>query len=138
MKLFTLAVLFFSAPLFAQADDAIDLTPARWMSEGVYGSTSANFTVSRRSADLDLPCGFGKIPFRPVTDDNGVFRAEGTFTPRLAANPQGLGAPATFVGRVQGHVLWLYVTVHGHTRGPRTFHYGPLVMGQPGLFVRCL
>lgn len=136
MKLFTLLSVLILTPLAASAD-SIDLIPARWLPAGVYGGNQASLTVDARSAQLELPCAFGKIPHRPVIDEQGRFTIEGTYSSRLLVNPPQPGLPATFSGRIVGAAVWVQVVVRGRT-GIQQSSYGPLEFGQQGRFFRCL
>jgi hypothetical protein len=138
MKILSLLALLLLSPLAAQAAGDGELMPARWVPEGTYGGASANFTVSHRSATLDLSCAVGTIPYRPVMDEHGVFTVEGTLKSRMLTNPPQPGMPATFTGRFAGQRLWLKVTVHGQGRSIQRLSVGPLELGQAGVFVRCL
>ncbi|MGZ3738325.1 MAG: hypothetical protein ACXVB9_03060, partial [Bdellovibrionota bacterium] len=110
----TLLLALALIPLFAHADPT-DLTPARWLPEGTYGSTGAALTVSAHSAQLDLPCAIGRIPNRPSLDDRGEFTVQGFYSSRLQIRPRE-EFPATFTGRLSGQSIWLRVIVHARGR----------------------
>ena len=105
---------------------------------GVWGANQeAALTISRDGGSLQLPCAFGFIDQRVVTDASGRFDVAGNYTRMMGAVPPG-GVPkyaARYSGRTDGHTMTLSIAVPDlqATIGPLT-----LVRGVNPNLVQCM
>lgn len=97
---------------------------------GTWGGDSAGLIVSDTAMHLHIGCTFGDVSGRIPVDANGNFDATGSYMLHAYPITVGPSVPARFVGRIDGAVATITVTVDDtvqHTtvvRGPVVVKFG--------------
>ena len=114
-------------------------TPAKAVSNGVWGGEHIRMEVNDSGADIEFDCARGSISQRLELDDKGRFKVQGIYiaeTPAPAAVAGGTtasGVKATYTGSFNGSSLRLEVFIEGQDI-PRNFD---LVQGDQGHLAKC-
>jgi hypothetical protein len=119
-----------SSPEFVAAPGVIAL--------GIWGGDSAGLIVSDTSAHLHIACTSGDVSGRVAVDASGRFDVAGSYRLREFPIAGGPPLPARFVGRLQGTVVTLSVTVDDTVEHQRVVR-GPVVvrLGDPPRLGAC-
>ena len=105
----------------AMCDSGVLLPPnTGTLAVGTWGGANAGVIVNDTLAHVHVGCTYGDIPGRVSLSSGGSFTRAGSFL--LRAYPVAIGPtmPAQFVGRVDGAVLTLTVTVSDTIAGKTT------------------
>lgn len=97
---------------------------------GTWGGDNAGMIVSDTAMHLHVGCTFGDVSGRITLGANGSFDVEGSYMLRAYPIAVGPSVPARFVGRVDGTVTTVTVTVNDTVqhatvvKGPVILQYG--------------
>jgi len=94
---------------------------------GTWGGDSAGLIVSDTASHLHIACTFGDVSGRVPVDASGRFDVAGSYVLRAFPIAVGPSLPARFVGRVDGSVVTLTVTVDDTVQHQRVVR-GPVVV----------
>ncbi|MEO5816863.1 MAG: hypothetical protein ABIT20_16445 [Gemmatimonadaceae bacterium] len=94
---------------------------------GTWGGDDAGMIVGDTAMHLHVGCTYGDVSGRVVVDANGRFDVTGSYLLRAYPIAVGPTMPARFVGRVEGSVTTVTVTVND-TVQHATIVKGPVVV----------
>ncbi|MEO8334561.1 MAG: hypothetical protein ABI664_06300 [bacterium] len=108
-----LGIITLSVALLACSSSGVSPVPSDGQVPlGTWGGDDAGMIVGNTAMHLHVGCTYGDVSGRIVTDADGRFDVAGSYLLRAYPIAVGPTMPARFVGRVEGSVTTVTVTVN--------------------------